>query len=151
MGSHVKPSVEQQVFLGCSPAPGIFRVAPFSGETTSSLICRVASCYGLEAKVLRSCWHWRNSQPGHGGGGARADAEVLLNAAGRQRLAGLCGVKEDVLARALPSWGQEDAKLSAGEDIMPAEDQKCRPQDCSTRQGDHSMTATPATDTAPWQ
>ncbi|MCK7628155.1 hypothetical protein MUU72_34575 [Streptomyces sp. RS10V-4] len=45
---------------------------------------------------------------------------MLLNAAGRQRLASLCGVKEDVLARALPSWGQEDAKLSAGEDTMPA-------------------------------
>ncbi|WP_329618489.1 hypothetical protein [Streptomyces sp. S465] len=104
----------------CSPAPGIFRVAPLSGETTSSLICRIASRYGLEAKVLRSCWHWRNYQPGHGGGGARADAEVLLNAAGRQRLAGLCGVKEDVLARALPSWAREDSKLPAEEDGVPA-------------------------------
>lgn len=47
------------------------------------------------------------------GGGARADAEVLLNAAGRQLLAGICGVEEDVLARALPSWAVEDAKLRA--------------------------------------
>ncbi|WP_329332710.1 DNA-binding protein [Streptomyces sp. NBC_01352] len=89
-------------------------------ETTSSLICRIASLYGMEAKALRSCWHWRNYPPGHDGGGARADAEVLLNAAGRQLLAGLCGVEEDVLARALPSWGQEDAKLPAGQDAGPA-------------------------------
>ncbi|MFJ1561864.1 DNA-binding protein [Streptomyces mirabilis] len=100
--------------------PGLLRTAPLQGETTSSLICRIASCYGMEARVLRSCWHWRNYQPGHDGGGARADAEVLLNAAGRQLLAGLCGVKEDVLARALPSWEQEDAKLPAEEDQVPA-------------------------------
>jgi hypothetical protein len=99
---------------------GAFRIAPFSGETTSSLICRIASRYGLEAKALRSCWHWRNYQPAHDGGGARADAEVLLNAAGRQALAELCGVQQDVLVRALPSWGQEDAKLLAEEDHVPA-------------------------------
>ncbi|OIJ92416.1 DNA-binding protein [Streptomyces monashensis] len=99
--------------------PGLLRTAPLRGETTSSLICRIASRYGLEAKALRSCWHWRNYQPGHDGGGARADAEVLLNAAGRQLLAGLCGVKEDVLARALPSWAREDAKLPAEEDGAP--------------------------------
>jgi hypothetical protein len=45
---------------------------------------------------------------------------VLLNAAGRQLLAGLCGASEGVLARTLPSWGQEDAKLPAGEDQVPA-------------------------------
>nr|WP_237519969.1 DNA-binding protein [Streptomyces sp. HUCO-GS316] len=74
----------------------------------------------MEAKVLRSYWQWRNYPPGHDGGGARADAEVLLNAAGRQLLAVLCGVEDDVLARALPSWGQEDAKLSAGRNGVPA-------------------------------
>ncbi|MFD8096872.1 DNA-binding protein [Streptomyces malaysiensis] len=100
--------------------PGLLRTAPLKEETTSSLICRIASRYGLEARVLRSCWHWRNYQPGHDGGGARADAEVLLNAAGRQLLAGLCGVKEDVLARALPSWAREDSKLPAEEDGVPA-------------------------------
>ncbi|MGY4997415.1 hypothetical protein [Streptomyces sp. 900105245] len=57
------------------------------GETTSSLICRIASRYGMEAKVLRACWKWRNYPPGHEGGAARADAEVLLNASGRQFLA----------------------------------------------------------------
>ncbi|GGV90673.1 hypothetical protein [Streptomyces massasporeus] len=40
---------------------------------------------------------------------------MLLNAAGRQLLAGLCGVEEDVLARALPSWEEGDIKLR-GED-----------------------------------
>ncbi|WP_372236752.1 DNA-binding protein [Streptomyces sp. MNU77] len=67
----------------------------------------------MEAKVLRACWKWRNYPPGHEGGGARADAEVLLNAAGRQLLAGMCGVEEDVLARALPSWEEGDTKLRA--------------------------------------
>ncbi|MFF9607563.1 hypothetical protein ACF1GY_35770 [Streptomyces sp. NPDC014684] len=82
------------------------------GETTSSLICRIASRYGMEAKVLRACWKWRNHPPGHEGGGARADAEVLLNASGRRLLAGMCGAEEAVL-RALPSWAAEDAKLRA--------------------------------------
>ncbi|MDH6545909.1 MULTISPECIES: DNA-binding protein [unclassified Streptomyces] len=99
--------------------PGLLRTAPLRAETTSSLICRIAHRYGMEAKVLRSCWHWRNYPPGHDGGGARADAEVLLNAAGRQLLAGLCGVSEDVLARALPSWGQEDAKVADRQDGVP--------------------------------
>ncbi|MFD4263313.1 hypothetical protein ACFWR9_38325 [Streptomyces sp. NPDC058534] len=99
---------------------GLLRTAPLQGETTSSLICRIASRYGMEAKALRSYWTWRNYPPGHDGGGARADAEVLLNAAGRQLLAGLCGVEEDVLARALSSWGQEDSKLSAGKNRVPA-------------------------------
>ncbi|MFF8430568.1 DNA-binding protein [Streptomyces sp. NPDC016566] len=100
--------------------PGLLRTAPLPRETTSSLICRIATHYGMEAKVLRSCWQWRNYPPGHDGGGARADAEVLLNAAGRQLLADLCGVEEDILARALPSWGQEDSKLSAGRNGVPA-------------------------------
>ncbi|GLW19879.1 hypothetical protein Stsp01_66220 [Streptomyces sp. NBRC 13847] len=100
--------------------PSLLRIAPLQGETTSSLICRIASRYGLEVKALRSCWPWRNHQPKHELGACRADAEVLLNAAGRQLLAGLCGVEEGVLARALPSWGQEDAKLPAEEGGVPA-------------------------------
>ncbi|WP_456113446.1 DNA-binding protein [Streptomyces niger] len=47
------------------------------------------------------------------------DAEVLLNAAGRQVRVGLCDIEERVLARALPSWGQGDAKLPAEEDSVP--------------------------------
>jgi hypothetical protein len=105
---------------GGSLPRGIFRVAPFAGETTASLVCRTADRYGLEAKTLRSCWQWRNYPPCHEGGGARADADMLLNAPGRQVLAAVCGVEEYVLARALPSWGQEDAKLSDGKDGVPA-------------------------------
>ncbi|WTW24508.1 DNA-binding protein (plasmid) [Streptomyces sp. NBC_00019] len=41
----------------------------------------------------------------------RADAEVVLNTAGRQVLAGLCGVDGAVMTRALPSWAHEDAAL----------------------------------------
>ncbi|WP_404200201.1 hypothetical protein [Streptomyces tauricus] len=65
----------------------------------------------MEAKALRSVWRWRNYPPQHESGGARADTEALLNTAGRQVLAGMCGAKENVLARALPSWEQGDAKL----------------------------------------
>ncbi|WP_432246630.1 DNA-binding protein [Streptomyces sanyensis] len=96
--------------------PGFLRTAPLQEETTSSLICRIAGRYGMEEKVLRACWKWRNYPPGHEGGGARADAEVLLNEAGRQLLAGMSGVEEDVLARALPSWGKGDARLRAEDD-----------------------------------
>ncbi|MEV6750517.1 TniQ family protein [Streptomyces sp. NPDC051080] len=99
--------------------PVLLRTAPLRGETTSSLICRIASRYGMEAKALRSWWLWRNHQPRHDSGACRADAEVLLNSAGRQRLAGLCGVEEGVLARALPSWAQEDAKLLAEGEAVP--------------------------------
>ncbi|MER6240388.1 DNA-binding protein [Streptomyces clavifer] len=103
-----------------TPRPGLLSTVPLQRETTSSLICRIASRYGLEAKALRSCWKWHSHQPRHDGGGARADAEVLLNTAGRQLLGGLCGVEEDVLARALPSWGHQDAKVPAEEGGVPA-------------------------------
>ncbi|MET7695121.1 DNA-binding protein [Streptomyces sp. NPDC005483] len=97
----------------------MFRIAPLGGETTSSLICRIASRYGLEPRALRSCWQWRNTPPPLKRGGVRADAEVLLNRAGQELLATLCGVGQDVLARALPSWGCRDAKL-AGQRQTPA-------------------------------
>ncbi|WP_050493449.1 hypothetical protein [Streptomyces sp. NRRL B-1381] len=42
--------------------------------------------------------------PAPGGGGVRADAEVVLNGAGRRLLAQLCGVQARVLARALPAY-----------------------------------------------
>ncbi|MGV9551790.1 DNA-binding protein [Streptomyces ardesiacus] len=99
---------------------GVLRTAPVPGETASSLVSRLAHRYGLEEKALRSCWQWRNYPPRHENGTLRADAEMLLNAAGRQVLARLCGVEQDVLARALPSWGREDAKLPAGQDAVPA-------------------------------
>ncbi|GAB2889905.1 hypothetical protein GCM10027074_67760 [Streptomyces deserti] len=86
--SPIKPRRRTRDRGGVTHHPGLLRTAPLPRETTSSLICRIASPYRMEAKVLRSCWQWRNYPPGHDGGGARADAEVLLKAAGRQVLAG---------------------------------------------------------------
>ncbi|GAA1542859.1 hypothetical protein GCM10009730_59890 [Streptomyces albidochromogenes] len=80
----------------------------------------MASRYGLEAKALRSYWHWCNHQPKHESGATRADAEVLLNAAGRRLRAGLCGVEDGVLARVLPSWAREGARLPAEADGVSA-------------------------------
>ncbi|MEV2257007.1 hypothetical protein AB0I94_41825 [Streptomyces sp. NPDC050147] len=83
---------------------------------TSSFLCRIAARYGLEEKALLACWQWHGQRPRHQGGSLRADAEVLLDAAGRQALAALSGAGEETLARALPSWGQEDPKLATVED-----------------------------------
>lgn len=46
-----------------TPYLGLLRTAPLLGETTSSLIYRVASRYGMQAKVMRACWKWRNYPP----------------------------------------------------------------------------------------
>ncbi|MFD9904026.1 DNA-binding protein [Streptomyces sp. NPDC059063] len=94
---------------------GVLRVSPVCGETTLSFLCRIAGRYGLEEKALLSGWRWRGHRPRHEGGGLRADAEVLLDAAGRRALSGLCGVGEETLARALPSWGRQDPQLTAGQ------------------------------------
>ncbi|MGW2668149.1 DNA-binding protein [Streptomyces sp. NPDC001272] len=82
----------------------VFRVAPVGGETTWSLMCRIAARYGQEPGWLLAHWQWKNHQPRHPGGPARADAEVLLDRAGRALLAGLCRVDEETLGQALPSW-----------------------------------------------
>ncbi|MFD3456995.1 DNA-binding protein [Streptomyces sp. NPDC058691] len=91
----------------------MFRVAPLAGETTWSLISRVAACYALDPAAVLGYWQWGNHRPRHEGGGLRADAEALLDAAGRQVLAGLCGVGEEDLARALPAFRSEDPRLAA--------------------------------------
>ncbi|MFF3639393.1 hypothetical protein [Streptomyces sp. NPDC002250] len=44
----------------------------------------------------------------------RANAEIVLNEAGRSVLAGLCGVEPAVLARALPAFTLDDPKISTG-------------------------------------
>ncbi|MFI9162817.1 DNA-binding protein [Kitasatospora aureofaciens] len=93
--------------------PGIFHVSPFTGETTYSLVGRVAARYGLDDAAVLTHWQWHGHQPRHEGGALRADAEILLDEEGRRVLAGLCGVGEDVLGRALPSWGLEDEKLAS--------------------------------------
>ncbi|MET7304139.1 DNA-binding protein [Embleya sp. NPDC005575] len=83
-----------------------------SGETTWSFVSRVAGCYGLDADALAGRWRWVNHRPRHGSGARRADAETVLDTAGRQVLAQLCGVEEEVLARALPSWGREEDEVA---------------------------------------
>jgi hypothetical protein len=100
------------VHLDVSGHAGVFRIAPLGRETTSSLICRIAHRYGLQEGALRPYWQWRNAPPPRAGGGGPADAEVLLNRAGQEVLAQLCGVGRDVLARALPSWACRDGKLA---------------------------------------
>ncbi|WP_246643323.1 hypothetical protein [Streptomyces rhizosphaericus] len=59
-------------------------------------------------------WTCRNSPARMDGGGMRADAEVVLNEAGRAVLAELCGVEPAVLARALPAFTVDDPKISKG-------------------------------------
>ncbi|MEU2556740.1 TniQ family protein [Streptomyces sp. NPDC013313] len=87
---------------------------PLAGETTASLINRTAARYGLPAAGLLRQWTCRNSPVRLDGGGVRADAEIVLNAAGRDVLAGLCGVEPAVLARALPAFTVDDPKISTG-------------------------------------
>ncbi|MEU4864087.1 DNA-binding protein [Kitasatospora aureofaciens] len=87
-------------------------MSPFTRETTYSLVGRVAARYGLNEAALLTHWQWRGHRPRHEGGALRADAEVVLDAAGRRVLADLCGVGEEVLGRALPAWGLEDEKLA---------------------------------------
>jgi hypothetical protein len=74
---------------------------------------RLAARYGLDAPTLLGHWQWRNQQPRHNDGRHRADADALLDQAGREVLADLCGVGEEVLARALPTWGHEDDRPTA--------------------------------------
>ncbi|MCC9312320.1 DNA-binding protein [Kitasatospora sp. RB6PN24] len=92
----------------------VFRVSPIARETTFSLVGRVAARYGLDDTAVLTQWQWRGHRPRHEGGALRADAEMLLDAAGRRMLAGLCGVGEQELGRALPAWGRDDEKLTAG-------------------------------------
>ncbi|WP_328443351.1 TniQ family protein [Streptomyces sp. NBC_00386] len=87
---------------------GALRTVPLAGELTSSLIARAAARYGLAAADVVRLWSCRNSPARHEGGGVRADAELVLNEAGRRVLAGLCGVEPAVLARALPTFTMDD-------------------------------------------
>ncbi|WP_406292069.1 DNA-binding protein [Embleya sp. NBC_00896] len=66
----------------------------------------------MDADALAGHWGWLNHRPRHRGGGLRADAEVVLDAAGRRVLVELCGVGEEVLGRALPSWGREEDEVA---------------------------------------
>ncbi|MEU5019247.1 TniQ family protein [Streptomyces angustmyceticus] len=100
---------------------GVLRTVPLAGELTASLIDRVADRYGLPAAGVLRLWTCRNSPARHDGGGVRADAEVVLNEAGRAVLAELCGVEPTVLARALPAFTVDDPKIGTGREAAVAQ------------------------------
>ncbi|MER6573302.1 DNA-binding protein [Streptomyces sp. NPDC001093] len=97
---------------------GALRTVPLAGETTASLIHRIAARYGLELRDVLHLWTCRNSPARHDGGGVRADAELVLNSAGRQVLAELCRAAPEVLARALPAFSVDDADITTGEEAQ---------------------------------
>lgn len=97
------------------------RTVPLAGELTASLIIRVAARYGLAAGNVLRLWTCRNFPARHDGGGVRADAEVVLNDAGRRVLAELCRVEPAVLARALPALTVDDPKISTGREAAVAQ------------------------------
>lgn len=100
---------------------GALRTVPLAGELTASLIDRIAVRYGLAAGSVLGLWACRNSPVRRDGGGVRADAEVVLNEAGRQILAELCLVEPKVLARALPAFTVDDPKISTGKEAGVAQ------------------------------
>lgn len=85
---------------------GAVRTAPLTGETAFSLLRRAAARSGMTPAQVLPWWSWANHPPPHPGTGTgpHPDAEVLFDRAGQQVLARLCGVPEQHLARALPSW-----------------------------------------------
>ncbi|MGW0500989.1 hypothetical protein ACWD0Z_37865 [Streptomyces sp. NPDC003007] len=99
---------------GRAVAAGVLRTVPLAGELTSSLINRAADRYGLPAAGVLRLWTCRNSPARLDGGGVRTDAEVVLNEAGRDVLAELCGVQPAVLARALPAFTVDNPKIRTG-------------------------------------
>lgn len=64
---------------------GVLRIGALAGETTASLIARVAAGYGLESRALLSVWRWLNHRPRHDSGALRADAAGCAGAAGAGR------------------------------------------------------------------
>ncbi|MFF7459392.1 DNA-binding protein [Kitasatospora sp. NPDC008115] len=88
-------------------------MSPLAGETTFSFLGRVAARYGLDDAAVLTHWQWHGHRLRHESGALRADAEMLLDEAGRRVLAGLCGAGEEALGRALPAWGLDDEKLTA--------------------------------------
>lgn len=106
---------------GRAVGAGALRTVPLAGETTASLIHRVAARYGLALRDVLHLWTCRNSPARHDGGGVRADAELVLNPAGRLVLAKLCRVAPEVLARALPAFAVDDAEITTGEEAGVAQ------------------------------
>ncbi|WP_232626514.1 TniQ family protein [Streptomyces alfalfae] len=100
---------------------GALRTVPLAGELTSSLISRAAARYGLPTAGVLRLWTCRNSPARNDGGGVRADAEIVLNEAGRAVLAELCGVEPAVLAHALPAFTVDDPKIGTGREAALAQ------------------------------
>lgn len=73
-------------------------------------MCRVAAAYDMHPDQVLRHFTVTGSRPRHASGRVRADAELLLNEGGQRMLAGLSGVDQDVLDRALPAFPHEDAK-----------------------------------------
>ncbi|MEU1203666.1 TniQ family protein [Streptomyces sp. NPDC005813] len=92
------------------PSPVLLRIAPVSGETTWSLLRRVAAAYGMHPDQILGHFAVTGSRPRHKGGTVRSDAELLLNGGGRRMLAKLSGADQDVLDRALPASPYDQAK-----------------------------------------
>jgi hypothetical protein len=66
---------------------------------------RVAARYAIPVSELRASWQWKNTPPrALDAGGVRPDADVLLDVAGQDLLAVLCGADPHSLERALPTW-----------------------------------------------
>lgn len=93
---------------------------PLAGELAASLISRVAARYGLAAGNVLRLWTCRNFPARHDGGGVRADAEVVLNDAGRRVLAELCrpAVRTAVPGEATASYL---TRLAAAYRLSPAQ------------------------------
>ncbi|MGC0407300.1 hypothetical protein RKD31_000543 [Streptomyces sp. SAI-163] len=100
---------------------GVLRTVPLAGELTSSLVSRAADRYSLPASGVLRLWTCRHSPVRRAGGGVRADAEMVLNDAGRAVLAELCGVSPRVLARALPAFTVDEPKISSGQEAALAQ------------------------------
>lgn len=93
---------------------GALRIAPLPGETTWSLLGRVAARYGMSATDLRTSWEWRNNPPrSPGTSGVRPDAEVLLDPTGQDILVAMCRTDPSAMERALPTWTNGPALFTA--------------------------------------
>lgn len=63
------------------PFPVLLRIAPVSGETTWSLLRRVAAAYGMHPEQVLGHFAVTGSRPRHEGGTVRSDGELVLNGA----------------------------------------------------------------------
>ncbi|MEU6846304.1 hypothetical protein ABZ930_30960 [Streptomyces sp. NPDC046716] len=115
---------------------------PLAGELTTSLIGRAAARFGLPVSGVLRLWTRRGTPARKDGGGVRGDAELVLNAAGRDVLAGLCAVEPAVLACALPALAVDDPRISSGREAHRAQ---ARWRTAGTVAGDAAFACRPCT------